>query len=353
LPLVSATATEISSRASPITVARTAATIASDDQSARVLKDSDSRLDAAATHRGVVQLQALSNTEDPLDERAADDELECGLTCGNATHCLDACRRERARLHGWAGVAPTPDEEACGRDCGPFAPHCVRACAVQRAAARGPPLSEDEEVCGRACGPAAPRCARACVAQRAAARGPPPSDDELACAEECADAAGPDTGPATAPPDCVVPCAAERAAMRAWAAANHTTDEEACARACGIAAPRCVRACADARAAAAAAGRTPPVSRAGGFNRPWAGWSLPPPAAIASGGRRCPPRPCDGEEEGCLDDEAGEDGCGTAAPQRAAVPSHAGPGRGHAAGGLLIPAAAALLLLLRRPPPAL
>ena len=64
-----------------------------------------------------------------LYERLTDDAEVCGLACGNATRCAAACWRERARLHGWAGPAPTADEAACTRDCGSRSPRCVRECA--------------------------------------------------------------------------------------------------------------------------------------------------------------------------------------------------------------------------------
>ena len=94
-----------------------------------------------------------------LYERSTDDAEVCGLACGNATRCTAACRRERARLHGWAGPVPTDDEAACTQACGPLAPHCVRACAAQRAAVHGwagPVPTADEA----ACTPRAPQCVR-------------------------------------------------------------------------------------------------------------------------------------------------------------------------------------------------
>ena len=130
-----------------------------------------------------------------LYERSTDDADVCGLACvGNATRCAAACWRERARLHGWAGPAPTADEAACTRDCGPRSPRCVRECAW--AGETPNPAS-----CSRACGPFEPQCVHACVAAReAAAEGDRPEAAAAAAAAASAETAAPVRASAAPPP---------------------------------------------------------------------------------------------------------------------------------------------------------
>jgi hypothetical protein len=258
---------------SPVAVPTWPAAASADQQGPVILPASivTGMPEAMQPHRAVWRLAAQPGGGGgglQLYERSTDDGVVCGLACGNATRCVAACRRERARLHGWTGEEPTEDEATCTRACGPLAPHCVRSCVAQRAAVHGwaaPVPTEDEVVCTRDCGPYEPHCVHACVRKRSRIHGwagDEPTPDEAACTRAC--------GPYA--PHCVHACVAARVAAagssseRPVTAAAAAAGDDVCGRACGDS-HACAVACHKARAGAAPSSDEAVCARACGHSQ--------------------------------------------------------------------------------------